>query len=785
MPTLRTTHLQFKERDLVSVDYSLKKAIKVSAKPTPSVLCITSFLPRECGIATYSDDLVKALRTQFGNSLAISICPLESNAEMHVYNEPTKYSLHVDQPFNFASLAYKINKDENVAQVLIQHEFGFFQNRETDLELFVSTLEKPVSMVFHTVLPNANPAHLAHVRKLAASCSSVVVLTKSSANLLIHQYHIPEKKVNVIAHGTHLVPHANKSLLKEKYNLTGKVVLSTFGLLSEGKSIETTLAALPTIVAQHPDVMFLIIGKTHPSVAKREGEKYRQMLEKQINDLEMAHHVRFVNAFLPLSELLEYLQLTDVYLFTSKDPNQAVSGTFSYAFSCGCPIVSTPIPHAVEVLKNDAGIIFDFGDSKQLAKAVINLVSDEAKRQDISFNALQIMASTAWQNAAIAHAGLFASQGGHLFSPKYQLPPINLEHFHRLTTLFGMIQFSKVNQPDIDSGYTIDDNARAMVALCQYYEITLDQNALPLIYIYLEFIRFCQQADGQFLNYVDEHNNFTVQNFETNLEDSNGRTVWALGYLISINHLLPTHLGLLAISLYQKSMAHAQKMHSTRAIAFSIKGLYYRGKKHRTEHNQVLMKELANRLVQMFRHESKPGWRWFESYLTYANSTLPEAMLCAWMVTGETVYKEIAIESFQFLLDQIFVDGSIKVVSNKHWSNVLPLEENPVGGEQPIDVAYTVMALAKFYEATGNNMYKEKMCEAFNWFLGDNHLKQIIYNPVTGGCYDGLEEHNVNLNQGAESTVSYLMARLTLEKVNRKATQKNGLHIVQSTVVVE
>jgi len=197
------------------------------------------------------------------------------------------------------------------------------------------------------------------------------------------------------------------------------------------------------------------------------------------------------------------------------------------------------------------------------------------------------------------------------------------------------------------------------------------------------------------------------------------------------------------------------------------------------------MKELANRLVQMYRHESRPAWRWFESYLTYANSTLPEAMLCAWMVTGETIYKEIAIESFQFLLDQIFVDGSIKVVSNKHWSNVLPLEENPVGGEQPIDVAYTVMALAKFYEATGNNMYKEKMCEAFNWFLGDNHLKQIIYNPVTGGCYDGLEEHSVNLNQGAESTVSYLMARLTLEKVNRKATQKNGLHIVQSTVVVE
>ncbi len=778
-------NVMLKERELVIVDNSLQKAIQAMSKPLSTVLCITSFLPRECGIATYSGDLVKALRAQFGNSIALSICPLESDTEIHVYDEPVKYSLNVDQPCNYAALAYAINGDEEIVQVLIQHEFGFFESHETDLELFVSDLEKPVNLVFHTVLPNPNPQHLAHVRRLAAICAAIVVLTKSSANLLINQYQIPKEKVKIIPHGTHLVSHGNKELLKEKYNLSGHIVLSTFGLLSEGKSIETTLAAMPAIIDKNPQVLFLIIGKTHPSVVKREGEKYRQMLEKQVNDLGISKHVRFVNTFLPLSELLEYLQLTDVYLFTSKDPNQAVSGTFSYAISSGCPIISTPIPHAIEVLKNDAGIIFDFGDSKRLAEEVVNLISDESKRNNISFNALHLMASTAWQNSAIAHAALFVSHNGHFFSPKYQMPPINLAHFQRLTTLFGMIQFSKINLPDIDSGYTIDDNARAMVALCQYYELTFDQNVLPLINIYLEFIRFCQQDDGQFLNYVDEQENFTVQNFETNLEDSNGRTVWALGYLISMDHLLPTHLSLLAISLIQNAMNHVGKIHSTRAIAFSIKGLYYRGLKHRSDQNKNLVKELANRLVQMYRHESKPNWRWFESYLTYANSILPEALLCAWIATGDVLYKEIAVESFHFLLDQIFVDGSIKVVSNKHWSNVLPLEVNPVGGEQPIDVAYTVIALARFYEATGNNMYKEKMHQAFNWFLGDNHLKQIIYNPITGGCYDGLEEHSVNLNQGAESTVSYLMARLTLEKVTTGNFKKNGQRKAQSMIEVE
>ena len=248
---------------------------------------------------------------------------------------------------------------------MIQHEFGFFEKRETEFSQFLQLLLKPIILVFHSVLPHPDDLLQIKVLHLSAFAECIVVMTYASSKILIHDYKIEEKKIAVIEHGTHLVLHLNKELLKDKYNLSGKKVLSTFGLLNSGKSIETTLAAMPAIIEKYPSVVFLIIGKTHPSVVKQEGHKYRNKIDEMVVALDLQNYIRYVNYYLPLPELLEYLQLTDIYLFTSKDPNQAVSGTFSYALSCGCPIVTTPIPHALEVLKKDAGIIVDFEDSLQ------------------------------------------------------------------------------------------------------------------------------------------------------------------------------------------------------------------------------------------------------------------------------------------------------------------------------------------------------------------------------------------------------------------------------------
>ncbi|MEI7492091.1 MAG: glycosyltransferase [Bacteroidota bacterium] len=726
------------------------------------ILFITSYPPRECGIATYSHDLISALNNKFRDSFSIKVCALESTDTNYTYTREVKYTLKTSIASRYKELAININNDNRIKIVLIQHEFGFFRKQEYTFLQFLCELKKPVVIVFHTILPHPDIQLQFKIKKIAAVCDSIVVMTNTSARVLTDDYGVPKQKIKVIAHGTHLVPHLSERFLKVKYGLKNRKVLTTFGLISSGKSIETTLEALPAIISQSPEVVFLIIGKTHPEVIKAEGERYRESLELKVKQYSLQGHVIFINKYLALPELLEYLQLTDIYLFTSNDPNQAVSGTFVYAMSCACPIISTPIPHAMEVLTEETGIIFDFRNSQQLAKGVLSLLNDEPLRRNLSSNTLEKIVSTVWENSAVAHAMLFEKITGARITLKYKLPAINLDHLKQLTTRTGMIQFSKINQPDLRSGYTLDDNARALVATCMYLRHTGDETIIPYILKYFNFIKFCVQPDGMFLNYVDRDNRFTIQNQEVNLDDANGRALWAMGYLMSMNGLVPADILAETAAIIKNTLFHMGAVHSTRAMAFAIKGLYYYEIADMSAGNLSLIQTFANRLVQMYKHESNKTWEWFEAYLTYANSILPEAMLYAWLLTGETIYKDVAISSLNFLLSQIFNENGIEVISNKNW-----LQKGEVAGhfgEQPIDVAYTIMTLNKFYLAFRNEDYHEKMVTAFNWFLGNNRLHQIIYNPCTGGCYDGLEETHVNLNQGAESTVSYLMARLTMEK---------------------
>ncbi|MBK8879053.1 MAG: glycosyltransferase [Haliscomenobacter sp.] len=765
-----------------------QQEIAASNSSLPGILILTSYPPRECGIATYSQDLLKALDNKFSNSFSLKVCALEAGINEYTYPDEVKYVLDTTDAGQYIELANTINSDNSIMFVVVQHEFGFFQEAgEEAFPQFLYTLTKSAILVFHTVLPKPDAALKEKISRLATACAAIVVMTKTSQKILKDDYGIPTQKVEVIAHGTHLVPHLNKDALKEKHGLTGRKVLSTFGLLSSGKSIETTLDSLPAIIESNPDALFLVIGKTHPSVVKSEGEKYRDMLEAKVEALSLQSHVKFINRYLPLQDLLEYLQMTDIYLFTSKDRHQAVSGTFSYAMSCGCPIISTPIPHAKEVLRQNTGILVDFQSPQQLADAVNRLMGDELLRSAFSTSTLQRIVPTSWENSAIAHASLLQKLAGPppgengfkykttrpfpqsaysngKISLEYRMPGINLAHVLEMTTEAGIIQFSKINQPDLDSGYTLDDNARALVALLMHYEWSGDRADLGPIRTYLNFIEFCQQPTGDFLNYVDSDRNFTPQNNETNLSDANGRAIWALGYLVSKRAILPADLLAKAENVMQRVLPVIDAMHSTRSMAFSIKGLYYFNQEKQTPAVTQLIQLLGNRLLQMYRHESAHNWKWYEDYLTYANAILPEAMLCAWQATGNPVYKETAKASLDFLLSLTFKDGQIKVISNIGWMHKgresLPLVK---GAEQPIDIAYTILALERFYHVFKDETYAEKMAIAFNWFLGNNHLHQIIYNPCTGGCYDGLEERNVNLNQGAESTLSYLMARMCVE----------------------
>ncbi|HLT34509.1 MAG TPA: glycosyltransferase, partial [Aquaticitalea sp.] len=524
---------------------------------------------------------------------------------------------------------------------------------------------------------------------------------------------------------------------------------------------------LPNLIKKYPDLLFLIIGKTHPNLVNTDGERYRNSLLEKVETLELQDHVEFINRFVPLENLLDYLQLTDIYLFTSNNPHQAVSGTFAYALSCGCPIVSTPIPHAVEVLNGD-GLFFEFGNSTGLSKQIDRLLNDSNLRHIYRMNGLHNASSTAWQNSAIAHAKLFES-----LNPKCQItytyPKLEFRHMRNLTTSTGIIQFSQLNHPDLSSGYTLDDNARALVVMCMHYKQQKNKQCILDMITYLSFVLNCQRPGGEFLNYVDEHKQFTVQNDTVNLEDANGRAIWALGQVIGLNHLLPFDYDFLiekaedALNDYLPNSIHVT---SPRAMAFIIKGLYYANQTLDRKDIVCLVEHLANRLVKHYRDTSEEKWQWFEKYFTYGNSVLPEALLMAHEMTETKEFKTIAKSSFDFLLTHMSTDTSFRAISNRSWfQKGNDLTEHQWGGQQAIDVAYTILALQLFHTNYPKNGYDAQMKKAFSWFLGNNHLNQSIYNYCTGGCHDGIETHNVNLNQGAESMVSYLLSRLCMEEV--------------------
>lgn len=752
---------------------------------TKTLLFVSSFPPRECGIATFAQDLVNALDKSFAGKLNIEICALEESGKPLTNKQaPVTYSVN---PFDIDSciaFAQQINENGRIDLICFEHEFGLYGGEYGhNLLAMLSLLDKPFIVRFHTVLPFPDHKCTKVVSLISALAAKVTVMTQSSVYLLKDVYNVPEEKIVHIPHGTHAHIIEDVDALKKQYDLEGKLVLTTFGLLSENKGLETGIKAMKEIVKEHPDAIYLILGKTHPVIFAREGEKYREHLETLVKEYRLEDNVRFVNSYLSLSALLDYLSLTDIYLFTSKDPHQAVSGTFVYAMSAGCAIISTAFVQAKEMLDDNCGCLIDFNNPQQLATAALRLLGDPELRRQMSLGAIEKTRNSIWDNVAIAHMAMFNEVLADTKVMLPNLPSPYLDHIDRLTDEFGMLQFAKHDVPDPEFGYTLDDNARALIVLCMYStEIKTSSFVNSLLRKYIHFIAFCQRPSGRFLNYVDKDNNFTAMNEEVNLEDANGRAVWALGYTLSCFKKLPFDAVQDALSLFRPCLRWIDTLTSPRAIAFALKGLYYSLQYRKTEQAAALLSSLAAKLQDCYTAEADENWHWFEPYLTYGNAVLPEAMMMAYEVTGITRYREIAEHSLAFLCSKTFTDSYMKVISNKTWYHKHTTAPEETGGEQSIEVAYTMLALDTFYTTTKNHSYHEKMRVAFSWYLGNNHLKQLIYNPLTYGCYDGLERTNVNQNQGAESTVCYLIARLLMEQWNKHkyvTTKKDNLEPVR------
>lgn len=732
------------------------------------IVFLSTFPPTQCGIATYTQDTIKGITDVFGKSVTCEICELVNEPKA----KPTQaFTLNTKDKAEYAKVAEQINNDKSVKLVHIQHEFGLFGGNYGDYLLdFLNVIKKPLTYTFHSVIQNPNNELKTFVKLLLSYSNSVFVMTHQSKEILMKDYDIDEKIITCVPHGTHIVIYETPDQAKEKFNIQDRKVLSTFGLLGEGKNIETGLQALPKIIEKEPNVLYLIIGKTHPNLIKDGVDAYRDKLEGIVADLNLKDNVRFINQYLDTSELLDYLKATDVYLFTSKDPNQAVSGTFSYAMSCACPMVASKIPHTLEVLTSDCGILVDIGNVDQFAEETIKLLADDTLREEMGINAFTKMRASSWENVAITHMNTYKTLMEDAAEIKFSYPSIQLKHIKKLTTDLGIIQFSKISIPDLSSGYTLDDNARALIAFCMHYKLTRDKEDLPYILIYLDFIERCQKPKGNFINYVDQENREHIeQNAEVNLEDSNARGLWALGTVVSIGDILPEAISKKASKILLNSLKWAETIQSPRSIGFATKGLYLYHTAVPNLYVAAIINKLNAKLLSNYEIHASSDWKWFENYMTYGNGILPESMLFAYLVTNKPIYKKVALDSLDFLMSKMFVNKNFKVISNNGWLH--KGEEPKEYGEQPIDVAYTIHTLNSFYDAFGTPEYKHKMKMAFNWFLGKNHLNQIMYNPVSGGGYDGLERENVNLNQGAESTVCYLTARLLMENLKSSDTK--------------
>jgi glycosyltransferase involved in cell wall biosynthesis len=734
------------------------------------MLIVSTYPPRECGIATFSKDIVKAIDAVFGSTLPIEVCALQNDKQPLKYSKEVTYVLSAKTMEDCRPTAEEINSRNDIGLVCIQHEFGLFGGEYGDYLLaFLLALNKPIVTVFHTVLPEPDEKRIKVVQSIIDLSERIVVLTNKSREILINHYDSQKEKIKVIAHGTHIVLWEQKEKLKYNYHYTGKLVMSTFGLISENKNIESALYALPEIVAQHPDVIYLVIGKTHPEIIKREGEKYRNTLLNIVQALRLESHVVFINEYLDQKQLLEYLSLSDIYLFTSKDPHQAVSGTLVYAMSCGCAVVSTPIPHALEVLDTSTGIVLkEFDNTAEFKDAILKLVENKEQRMAMGRNAYSQTHASTWENIAIQYGLIFGELTNRAEDLRFKLPPIKLDHLMKLTTDVGMLQFSKFSQPDPSSGYTLDDNARALINMVMYYTLYKDENALKLATTYLSFIEGVQRDNGWFDNYMNYDHQLTEQNSEVNLEDANGRALWSLGYLIAHKQVLPLDLVQRAENCWNKAIERITDITSPRAIAYAIKGLYHY---HATYPGEIIMKHverLTNILMHHYNINSGDNWFWYEDYMTYANNILPEAMMHSYLITGNERSKQMAEITFDFLLSHYFMKGQLTIISNRKWFK--RNNERVFHGEQPIEVATTIVALDLFYEVTGNQKYINQLEVAFSWFLGNNHLKQIMYNTTNGASYDGLEDMQININQGAESTICFFKARLIMEKYAEKLT---------------
>jgi len=732
---------------------------------------ISTYLPRECGIATFNANVVSAIMSSpatngpesgFGVALNDS-----DNINEYEYPENIRFVIRQERQKDYILAANFINtSDADVC--LLQHEFGIFGGESGIYILpLLHRLEKPLVTVLHTILKEPSFTQKIIIQEIARRSARLIVMSRRGIEFLTTIYQIDPDKIQYIEHGVPDLEAPVVNPLRTISPFRNHRVLFSFGLLSRNKGLETVIKALPAIVAKHPDVVYVVLGNTHPGVLRSSGEEYREQLKMLAIKLKVDKQLVFINKFVSETELINYLTAATVYITPYTNEAQITSGTLSYAVGAGAAVVSTPYWHALELLAEDRGRLFGFKDSEALADTINDLLSNPEKLEELQQNAYQYGLHLRWPTIgaeyvrsveeAISRAEVAEGKLRQIVDPEL-IPEFSLAHIRRLTDDTGIVQHAKYGIPNLKEGYCLDDNARALIMALMAYERNKSKEALDLLPIYLSYIHYMQRDDGNFRNFLS----FTRQYLdEIGSEDSFGRTVWALGYLINCapNNSYREFAG----ELFFRSVPHFKQLHHLRGVGNTMIGVAYYLKAHPDDEGMVKeLVQLTTYLLQAYHTHKTADWHWFEEKLTYDNAILPLALLHSCEITGDEQVKQIAMESLTFLDTLSFRNGFLSPVGNEGWYH--KGEAVPLFDQQAIETMAIVLMYLQAYQTTHQPEYIEQMFISYQWFLGENILRVPLYDPETKGCCDGLQQTAINRNQGAESTLAYLISHLTVLK---------------------
>lgn len=731
---------------------------------------ISTYPPRECGIATFNHNLFTAIGsdTKLVSCQTFVVAMTDSDV-MHGYEyaDEVKLSIRQEHQKDYIKAANYINTSDTDVCIL-EHEFGIFGGESGVYVLpLINRLEKPLITILHTVLKE--PSYLQHIiiKEIASQSAKIVVMSKRAVGFLTDIYHIPAEKIQFIEHGVPDLELKKINPIKNLIPFRDKRVLFTFGLLSRNKGIETVIRALPKIVEKHPDIVYVVLGNTHPGVRRSSGEEYRDSLKTLASQLKVDKNLFFINKFVSETELFNYLTASEIYITPYLNEAQITSGTLSYAVGSGSAIISTPYWHAQELLANNRGRLFDFKDSESLAGHVIDLLDHPEKLAELKKNAYDYGLHLRWPVIgqqyikALNHARqkpLSIDKKSRQIIDSDTIPSFSLVHVKRLTDDTGIVQHAKYGIPNLKEGYCLDDNSRALIMALMSYQQNKSKIALELLPVYLSYIQYMQLENGNFRNFLSFDRKYLD---EIGTEDSFGRTVWALGF--SINCAPNNSYREFAEELFIKSVPHFKNLYHLRGIANTIIGLvnYLRVHPYNEEMNVQLI-HLTKPLMAAYKTHNSKNWHWFEEKLTYDNAIMPLALFHSFEITSDEEVKKIAIESMEFLDLHTMSNGYLSPVGSEGW--FFKGKEMALFDQQAIEVMAMVLMYFKAFQTTRKIEFIRKMYISYRWFLGENTLRIPLYDHETHGCCDGLEPHGINRNQGAESTLAYLISHLTVLK---------------------